>query len=94
MKPLLAATAAVALMAAAPAFAADTDVNANATGGKPSTGTDTGTNPTAKNEKASSSTGASTGMSGSAPASKQLPGASDSTKPDSSLSSEGNKMKQ
>lgn len=38
MKSLLAAGAAVVMLAAAPAFAADTDTNANATGAKPSAG--------------------------------------------------------
>jgi hypothetical protein len=91
MKPLLAATAAIALFATAPAFAADVD--ANSTGGKPSTGTETGNTPAAKNEKSYDSTGTSTGTSGTA-TERQMPGASDSTKPDSSLSTNGNKMKQ
>jgi hypothetical protein len=92
MKTLLAASAAIALFTV-PVFAADADVNAQSTGGKPSSSANPSTNSAAKNEKAYESTGASAGTTGTSD-SKQLPGASDSAKPDSSLSTNGNKMKQ
>jgi opacity protein-like surface antigen len=90
MKSLLTAAASLALLTS-PVIAADASPDANAQGAKPSTGVDAGTSPASKNEKAQGSTGDSTGMSGS---STQMPGASDSTKPDSSLSTNGNKAKQ
>jgi hypothetical protein len=92
MKSLIAASAALALFAAAPAFADSTD--ANSTGGKPSTGAQTGTTPAAKNMKADESTGSSGSSTGSSGMSKDMPGASDSKKTDSSLSTNGNKPKQ
>ncbi len=92
MKSIMAATAAVALFAAAPAFADSTD--ANSSGGKPASSANPTTNsPAAKNDKAYDSTGASAGLSGTSDE-KPLPGAADSTKPDSSLSTNGNKPKQ
>ena len=92
MNRLLAATAVVGLLAAAPAFADSTD--ANSTGGKPSSSS-TGTDPAAKNDKAMESTSGSSGASmGSSGMSKEMPGASDSKKTDSSLSTNGNKPKQ
>ncbi|RUO97360.1 hypothetical protein [Hyphomicrobium sp.] len=94
MKTLISTAAAIALFAA-PAFAADTNTNPNSTGGKPSASSNPSTDSAAKNEKAYNSTGnsgSSTGASGASD--QQMPGASDSTKPDSSLSTNGNKMKQ
>jgi opacity protein-like surface antigen len=89
MKLVFLAATSLALLAG-PVMAADSS-ESNAQGAKPSTGVDAGTNAAAKNEKAQGSTGASTGSSGT---STQMPGAADSTKPDSSLSTNGNKMKQ
>jgi hypothetical protein len=92
MKTVLVAAAVAALFAATPALAVDTAPQ----GGKPGTSS----NPTPSPSKSVGPSGTSTtsGSSGSSTGaigqSKEIPGASDSKKSDSSLSTEGTKPKQ
>jgi hypothetical protein len=91
MKTVLIA-AAVAALAAAPALAADPAPQ----GGKPgssSNPTPTPSKSVGPNNNASTNAGASGSSTGATGQSKELPGAADSKKPDSSLSTEGTKPK-
>lgn len=97
MKPFLAAGLAITLFSIAPAFAAENDPNAST--GKP--GSSSNPTPGADNGNMNSSgstsmgtAGSSAGSSAGTSGSRQMPGASDSAKPDSSLSTNGNKRKQ
>jgi hypothetical protein len=93
MKSLLAGIAAITmLISMAPAFAAENDPNAST--GKPGSSS----NPTPSGHSDANpppSTESTAGPSAAAPGtSREMPGASDSAKPDSSLSTNGNKPKQ
>ena len=92
MKKIIAVSAAIALFAVAPAFAADTAPQ----GGKPASSS----NPTPTPSKSvgpntgSMSTGASGSSTGTSGELKDMPGASDSKKSDNSLSTNGSTPKQ
>lgn len=92
MKIAFVAIAVAALCVATPALAADTAPQ----GGKPGSSS----NPTPSPSKSvapnntSTNSGASGSSTGASGQSKEIPGASDSKKPDSSLSTEGTKPKQ